>query len=157
MEFKDYLSSENARNKQHAGLYLELMQTALGDGYDVNIGHHVSFHPHGDFEDENEIPSADTLICDHVLMGRVFGQYAIEVMVLCVRVPCEARDEVLRNAMKALRAGVLEGWINGSVPQSNTAPFVATPHPRDPLTADPTFGVLEDYAPLAGAENVQGC
>lgn len=157
MEFKDYLGSENARNKHHAALYLDLMQTALGDGYQVNIGHHLSFHPQGDFENENEIPSADTLIFDHVLMGRVFGQHAKEVMIQCVAVPCEERDDVLRNALMALRAGALGVGTNGSAQPSNGAPAVEVPHPRDPLTADPNFGVLEDYAPLAGADNVQGC
>lgn len=93
---KDYLGSENERNKKHAALYARLLKLALGRGdVQVLIGHHITFELGGDLETENEIPSADCLMFDHVLMGKVFGERAIPIMRALATVPCDQRDHLL--------------------------------------------------------------
>lgn len=98
---KDYLGYENARNRQHADLYQALVQIAYGADCDVLTGHHVTFEKHGDISTENEIPSADTLIFDHEIMGRVFGENAIPLMQKLAAVPCDQRDDMVRIALAA--------------------------------------------------------
>lgn len=73
MQIKDYLGSENARNKKYARLYTDLIKRAFGPDQDVLIGHHITFEEHGNIETENEIPAADTLLFCHTVMRRVFG------------------------------------------------------------------------------------
>lgn len=94
---KDFLGCENARNKRHASLYTVIMQRALGVKTDVLIGHHLCFEMDKDINTENEIPAADTLLFDHDVMGAVFGDKAIEVMMHLARTPTESRDEVLND------------------------------------------------------------
>jgi len=91
---KDYLQSENARNKQHAELYEKLIKKAFGD-CQVMIGHHLSFEMGGDLNTENEIPSADTLMFCHNAMGKVFGDNAVMVMRTLATLPAEERDDML--------------------------------------------------------------
>lgn len=92
---KDYLGTENSRNKKYAKLYEDLIKTAFGEDNDVLIGHHLTFEHHGDISTENEIPSADTLIFCHDLMTRVFGEGALHVMHELAALPVGARDERL--------------------------------------------------------------
>lgn len=94
---KDYLGTENARNKQHAALFTAIIVAAFGPDNAVLIGHHLTFETAGDIATENEIPSADTLIFDHDIMGRVFGQYAPAVMMNLARVPVAERDTLLKQ------------------------------------------------------------
>jgi hypothetical protein len=104
MNIKDYFSFENERNRQHAALFEEMIQRAFGQDRDVVIGHHLSFRAHGDFKWVNQIPSADTLMFDHDLMQRVFGNFACAVMMKCASVPSEQRDEVLRDLLEKMKA-----------------------------------------------------
>lgn len=99
LKVKDYLGFENARNKQHADLYTELIRRAVGDCA-ILIGHHLAFELGGDLNTENEIPSADTLMFDHEIMGRVFGGKAGAIMVQLAAVPVEQRDTLLANLLK---------------------------------------------------------
>jgi hypothetical protein len=92
---KDYLGTENARNKEHAQLYADIIRTAFGDEQDVLVGHHLTFETHGDINTENEIPAADTLMFDHDVMHRVFGGNAHVVMTELANTPTEERDAVL--------------------------------------------------------------
>ena len=92
---KDYLGSENARNKQHAATYVRLMKLAFGD-VNILIGHHLTFEKGDDLETENEIPSADCLMFDHYVMEKVFGEQYRAVMVDLVHAPCEERDVLLK-------------------------------------------------------------
>jgi hypothetical protein len=101
---KDYLTAEEARNKDSADLFQALVQRAFGTSDDVSVGHHISFQPHGKVKELNEIPSADTAIFDHVLMGEVFGDQAIPLMQALAALPCERRDAKLREVFEALPA-----------------------------------------------------
>lgn len=101
-QIKDYLGTENARNKKHAALYTKLIQRAFGETNDVLIGHHLTFEQHGDIETENEIPAADTLLFDHDLMTRVFGKDAIRLMMLLARVPADKREALVEAQFAAL-------------------------------------------------------
>jgi len=93
---KDYLGFENERNKKHAALYTKLIKRAYGEGAsEVLIGHHLTFESHGDLNTENEIPSADTLLFDHEIMRRVFGEKALWVMMGLAQQPAEERDAAL--------------------------------------------------------------
>lgn len=98
---KDYLTVEDARNRANAKLFRAIIQAAFGSQDDVTIGHHLSFQPHGDIENLNEIPSADTLIFDHDLMRRVFGDNAIRVMQRLCMYPCDTRDAELQRLFNA--------------------------------------------------------
>jgi hypothetical protein len=89
---KDYLGFENERNKRSAKLFADILVAAYGTDIDVLVGHHVTFEHHADIASENEIPSADTLLFCHELMGRVFGAAAPEIMADLVRLPAESRD-----------------------------------------------------------------
>jgi hypothetical protein len=102
MTIKDYLGTENARNKQHAALYARLIKRAFGENNDVLIGHHLTFEDHGDINTENEIPAADTLLFDHDIMGRVFGGDAKKLMVTLAMVPAEKREALVEAQLKAM-------------------------------------------------------
>jgi hypothetical protein len=110
MSVKDYLGYENARNKTHAHLYNAILQKAFNLSNNVMIGHHLCFEFNGDIDTENEIPSADTLIFDHSIMGAVFGDRAVEIMCSLASFPAEKRDERL--------AAYFEEVVNPSLPTS---------------------------------------
>lgn len=105
MEPKDYLESENARNKNSAGLFTALVQHAYGRNNSVLVGHHICFEKDGQLETENEIPAADTLIFCHNLMTEVFGVQAMEIMAELARLPSEKREEYLREEYDKLIQG----------------------------------------------------
>lgn len=79
-EIKDYLGEENLRNKMHAPLFVRMLKEAWGPNYDVLIGHHICYQQHGNIDTENEIPAADTLLFDHDIMTKLFGDRAVCVM-----------------------------------------------------------------------------
>jgi len=101
---KDWLGWENARNKQHAAIYTEIMRRAFGGtgSVQVLIGHHLTFEQNGDLDTENEIPSADCLLFDHEIMGKVFGENAIPLMQALASVPCVAREPIVKAALASL-------------------------------------------------------
>jgi hypothetical protein len=98
---KDYLGCENARNKRHAALYTAIMHEAFGSDAAVLIGHHLTFEIGGNIETENEIPSADTMMFDHYVMGKVFGADAVRIMQRLASVSVELRDDVLQREWDA--------------------------------------------------------
>ena len=102
---KDYLSYENARNKQHAALYERLMRIALKSEGTVSIliGHHLCFEIDGKLETENEIPSADCLMFDHDIMFAAFGEdKAIQIMRDLATVESGMRDNLLAAYVSVL-------------------------------------------------------
>jgi hypothetical protein len=79
------------------------MRKAFGKDIQVMIGHHLAFQEGGKLETENEIPSADTLMFCHDIMGRVFGNpRAMHVMMALAAVPDGAREQVLLTALDQL-------------------------------------------------------
>lgn len=101
---KDFLEFENARNKQHARLYESLIKRAFGE-CQVMVGHHIGMEFAGDLQTENEIPSADTLLFDHDLMTRCFGDHAVTMMQELAAVPCTQREVLLERMMADLQYG----------------------------------------------------
>lgn len=103
MPIRDYFTTELARNHEHAALYTRMMQIAFGAQDDEMIGHHLSFQEHGKLDTLQEIPSADTLIFDHYVMGRVFGEDSIKIMQHLASVPFEGgeRDALLASYLRA--------------------------------------------------------
>lgn len=94
---KDYLGYENDRNKKNASLYTAILQKAWGTETDVLIGHHLCTEQNKDLKTENEIPSADTLIFDHQVMGKVFGGKSVAIMMSLAARPAETRDGLLSD------------------------------------------------------------
>lgn len=87
---KDYLTYENERNHKNHKLYERFMRMAMGAETNVLVVHHITFSVDG--AEGNEIPSADTLMFDHYLMQKVFGEnFHYYVAQLAVR-DCESRD-----------------------------------------------------------------
>lgn len=111
---KDFLLYENQRNKEHRELYQSLLAVAYPEEESpALIAHHLTFSLPG--TDPNEIPSADTLIFDHDIMRRVFGEEVlrgepryVRVMVDCAKVDCTQRDNVLREWFRNIHPGILK-------------------------------------------------
>lgn len=97
MAVKDYLGYELARNKRNAAVYERLIKLAMQREGQVQTltGHHLTFELNQDLGTENEIPSADCLMFDHDIMGRVFGKRAVSIMQRLAAVPCDVRDVLL--------------------------------------------------------------
>jgi hypothetical protein len=74
----------------------------------VLIGHHITFEFDCDGDGKldistmNEVPSADCLLFDHELMGKVFGKHATTIMTTLAAVPCEERDDLFKLYFEAL-------------------------------------------------------
>lgn len=92
---KDYLGYENDRNKKNAALYQAILRKAWGPTTDVLVGHHICTEQNRELSTENEIPSADTLMFDHDIMGKVFGDNAQNVMIHLALRTADERDDHL--------------------------------------------------------------
>lgn len=110
---KDFLGTENARNKAHQALYVALIKKAISvlqpdvKSEAVLIGHHLTFETDNDIGTENEIPAADTLLFDHDFMRACFGEKKfIPIMQLLASVAPESRD--LSLAIAAHDAGIID-------------------------------------------------
>lgn len=101
---KDFLSLENARNKRNAALYVDLLHRAYGCKQDVLIGHHLNFQMHGDITSINEVPSADTLLFDHDVMDKIFGEEAHWIMghMAMMRSDFDKREDFIRYQLKQM-------------------------------------------------------
>lgn len=98
-KFKDYLAAENQRNHDGQKTFKRFLARAIG-ACDVIVAHHIVYLVDG--EDPDEIPSADTLLFSHELMGAVFGDKAHIIMqTLAGRTP-ELREKVLADFLDAL-------------------------------------------------------
>lgn len=95
----------------HTPLYQRFLRKAFGDEHDiVLVGHHFlvmpqTNNPEEDLKHLNEIPSADTALFDHELMGAVFGETAIQLMQRLASVPCQDREPILERALEKLDEG----------------------------------------------------
>lgn len=90
---KDYLTYENERNRRGHRLFTDMLKEAFGADSTTLIAHHVCF---GESADKiNEIPSADTLIFDHAVMSKLFGDNTVYVLKELAAIPAEERDAVL--------------------------------------------------------------
>lgn len=96
---KDYLVYENNRNKLAADVQTELVHRAFGP-CEVLVAHHITYEPDG--MDAIEIPSADTLIFDHDIMGKIFGPDYIRIMKELVVANSDYREQIIRKELGKL-------------------------------------------------------
>lgn len=104
---KYYLQVENDRNTRRGALFIDLIKAAFGVDEVVMVGHHFVFEPTTamqalDLAKLNEIPSADTLMFDHDIMGDVFGNMAEFLMRQLASLPVTGgqRDNLLAAALE---------------------------------------------------------
>jgi hypothetical protein len=94
---------ENDRNADSKALFRAIMRECLCDGQemDVIIGHHLVYElreKRGDgftYEISEEIPSADTLIFDHTMAKKLWGDQWKEKLTQLACEPVETRDQLL--------------------------------------------------------------
>lgn len=94
---KDYLASEHDRNVHKHRTFERLLRLAFGPDVSVLVAHHITFtlEPGGE---PNEIPSADTAMFDHEIMGRAFGKVEMFALMAYLAVAkLESRDALLED------------------------------------------------------------
>lgn len=96
---------ENARNTLNSDLFKAIIREAYG-AKDVIIAHHLVYARDDQFqgstyETVEEIPSADTLIFDHFIAKKIWGDKWRDVLAKLAMEPCETRDQVLAELWKA--------------------------------------------------------
>jgi hypothetical protein len=102
---KNYLAFEDQRNVDGKETFRRLLERAFKakklDLKGTMVAHHIVFEV--DDDAPNEIPSADTLIFDHDIMGAVFGadKAGMIMRTLVMRAP-ELREKVLKDFLDAL-------------------------------------------------------
>jgi hypothetical protein len=97
---KDYLVYENNRNHVNHEVQTELVKRAFGKTCDVLVAHHITFERVG--QEPIEIPSADTLIFDHDIMGHIFGVNAYALMKELAMAPSAYREPILKRELAKL-------------------------------------------------------
>lgn len=92
---------ENERNAKNNELFKSIIKEAFGV-QDVIVAHHLVYvtsekRDGFNYEIVEEIPSADTLIFDHVIARKIFGSgFKVQLIKLACE-PCETRDQLLRT------------------------------------------------------------
>lgn len=94
MQIKDYLLSENTRNRNNHKLYEAILREAFGKEDSVLVAHHLTFD--GSSEPD-EIPSADTMIFDHDIAQRIWPNTYKENLAELATLPCDERDARLEE------------------------------------------------------------
>lgn len=102
MALRDYLTWEDKRNSEGHKVFKRFFERAVGVPVDVVVGHHIIFIKGGDDAEPNEVPSADTVLFDHDLMGAVFGDKALPIMLTLAKRTPELRERVLNDQLDAL-------------------------------------------------------
>lgn len=102
---RKYFRDEVARNKASAALFEDMLRYAFGPKTVVIVGHHLTVEDstgttEENIQTENEIPSADTFMFDHDIMGALFGDDALMVMQALASVRVELRDKLLAQHWK---------------------------------------------------------
>lgn len=105
---KYWLQAENDRNTHNGALFVDIIKAAFGVDEVVMVGHHFVFEPDSamqqrDLSKLNEIPSADTILFDHDIMGAVFGTVASLVIPALAKLPVAdgVRDAKARELFDA--------------------------------------------------------
>jgi hypothetical protein len=83
--------AENERNARSADLFKAIIKEVYGAD-NIGIGHHLMFSV-GPATDEQ--PSVDTLIFDHHVARKLWGNDWREVLTRLAQEPAETRDELL--------------------------------------------------------------
>lgn len=89
---------ENERNSKSADLFKSILRECFGSDDDVIIAHHLVYaKQEGDIFKVEEIPSADTLIFDHTIAHKVWGDSYLKNLCMLAIEPVESRDELLKT------------------------------------------------------------
>lgn len=132
---KDWLSSETNRNRRNARLFALALRLAYGKDQEISIAHHMTYGK--DVEQEEEVPSADTLLFNHDFMELLFGFNAQHVMDELCRVRHEDRDAKFASYLADANYRVM--GLNGE--KVTYVPFVpAAPVPAAPVTLPEALG-----------------
>lgn len=99
-KFKDFLTTENLRNEQGSKTFERFLRRAVGPKIQILCAHHIIYLVEG--EEPNEIPSADCLLFSPDLMGAVFGDKAMSVMLTLAHRTPELREKVLADFLDEL-------------------------------------------------------
>lgn len=103
---------ENDRNGENSDLYKAIIREAFGVK-DVICGHHLVYEVEDKRADGftyqiiEEIPSADTLIFDHAVAKKIWGDAWLTNLTLLAQVPVAGgqRDRLLRSLYEARGSG----------------------------------------------------
>ncbi|WP_368508131.1 hypothetical protein [Bradyrhizobium lupini] len=86
--------AENDRNQNHSGLLTDIIKEVYGADT-VGVGHHLMFStPDGRVDEQ---PSIDTLIFDHDVAKKLWGDDYITVLAKLASVPQSERDTLLSD------------------------------------------------------------
>lgn len=99
---RDFLATENKRNRANHRLYERFLRIAVDPKVEVLVAHHIVYLVDG--QAPNEIPSADALMFDGGLMTTVFGDKAKALMLTLVSRPWDERDPVLDDFLQVREA-----------------------------------------------------
>lgn len=103
MQVKDYWLDEASRNRANRPLYIRMVRALYGPGCEVFVGHHINFRLSGDDAgEENEIPSADTLLFDHGIMAANFGTDAPRLMAILAGLAPGEREAAVEKELARL-------------------------------------------------------
>lgn len=97
---KNYVTDEYERNVQWTGLYSQLLNR-MWPGSTVLVSHHI-FVAKKD-KTVQEIPSADTVLFDPAIMGKVFGKSAPRRMAALSRLPPNKRERQVHRWLLGVR------------------------------------------------------
>lgn len=100
-KFINFLQSEDSRNVSGHKFFEQFLRRAVGPNVQVLVAHHIVFIDEDGVP--NEIPSADTLLFNPELMGKVFGdvQAKVIMLTLAARAP-NLRDRVMGDFLDML-------------------------------------------------------
>lgn len=92
---------ENERNALHSDLYKAIIRECFGVS-DVIIAHHLVYvtsemRDGSEYTIVEEVPSADCLIFDHEIAGKIWGSNFKEMLMQLACEPVETRDVLLRE------------------------------------------------------------
>lgn len=101
-------SWENDRNQENSDLYKAIMREAF-DVQDVIIGHHLLYvcedkRDGFTYQVVQEIPAADTLIFDHEIAKKIWGECWKSNLTILALTPVEKRDRALQGLWEARNA-----------------------------------------------------
>lgn len=110
-----YFGAEKRRNTANAATFERLVRRAFGPGVVILVGHHVVYEFDGVLDTEDEIPSADTVLFDHAIMGEVFGDEAISLMQRIVALKPGEREKAVDEALDALEKAEAAATISAAL------------------------------------------
>lgn len=96
--------AENERNARNRALYTDIIKEVYGADQ-VGIGHHLMFSVNGEIDEQ---PSADTMIFDHHVAKKIWGDEWSSVLMQLAVVPIAERDLMVAQLYYARNGGIRE-------------------------------------------------